>query len=285
MVKPILSTTDHNRDVAGLSYVYPVISRRAGGVSIGINFNTNNACNWRCIYCQVPDLAKGAAPSLDFSLLANELNAFLEQVKNGTFYEHYAVPENLRVIKDIAVSGNGEPTSLPDFASAIRLVGDIASKQGIFPGCHFVLITNGSLMHQQKVQQGLAQMNRFGGEVWFKLDSATRQGREVINHNLHSDRKVLEQLRISALLCQTKLQTCLLNYQQFPWTEREKRAYLGFLKQITEADINVKEILLYSIARPSQQPEAKHLDKIPENKMRQFAERIEQLGFKVRLSV
>lgn len=284
MAKPILSTTDHSRDVAGLTYVYPVVSRRAGGVSIGINFNTNNACNWRCIYCQVPDLIRGAAPPLDFSLLANELNAFLEQVKNGAFYEHYAVPENLRVIKDIALSGNGEPTSLPDFASAIRLVGDMANDRGIFPACHFVLITNGSLMHQQNVQQGLAILKQFGGEVWFKLDSATRQGRKAINHNLFSDSKVLEQLRISASLCQTKLQTCLLNYEQFPWTEREKTAYLAFLQRITAAGIELKEILLYSIARHSQQPEAMQLNKIPEDAMRQFAERIEAQGFKVSLS-
>ncbi|MCK7501470.1 MAG: hypothetical protein MZW92_74080 [Comamonadaceae bacterium] len=54
-----LDTRDHSRESAGLTYVYPVISRRAGGVSVGINLNPNNACNWRCIYCQVPDLRRG----------------------------------------------------------------------------------------------------------------------------------------------------------------------------------------------------------------------------------
>ena len=33
----MLTIEDHNRDVTGMTYVYPVISRRAGGVSIGIN--------------------------------------------------------------------------------------------------------------------------------------------------------------------------------------------------------------------------------------------------------
>lgn len=32
-----LEVTNHSRDSAGLTYVYPVLSRRAGGVSIGIN--------------------------------------------------------------------------------------------------------------------------------------------------------------------------------------------------------------------------------------------------------
>jgi hypothetical protein len=42
----LLTTNDHSRESAGLRYVYPVISRRAGGVSVGINLNVNNACNW-----------------------------------------------------------------------------------------------------------------------------------------------------------------------------------------------------------------------------------------------
>ena len=45
----LLDSTDHSRDSAGMTYVYPVVSRRAGGVSIGMNLNPNNACNWRCI--------------------------------------------------------------------------------------------------------------------------------------------------------------------------------------------------------------------------------------------
>jgi hypothetical protein len=28
----ILTTTDHNRTIAGLKYLYPVMSRRAGGL-------------------------------------------------------------------------------------------------------------------------------------------------------------------------------------------------------------------------------------------------------------
>jgi len=40
-----LTVTDHSRESAGLTYVYPVLSRRSGGVSVGINLNPNNACN------------------------------------------------------------------------------------------------------------------------------------------------------------------------------------------------------------------------------------------------
>ncbi len=54
-----LSASDHDRDATGMQYVYAVVSRRAGGVSVGINLNPNNACNWACVYCQVPDRRVG----------------------------------------------------------------------------------------------------------------------------------------------------------------------------------------------------------------------------------
>ena len=76
----MLTTKDHSRFQEGFEYVYPVVSRRAGGVSLGINLNTNNACNWRCIYCQVPDLIRGAPPPVDLDLLKNELSIFLDQI-------------------------------------------------------------------------------------------------------------------------------------------------------------------------------------------------------------
>jgi wyosine [tRNA(Phe)-imidazoG37] synthetase (radical SAM superfamily) len=102
-----LNVIDHSRDSAGLRYVYPVISRRAGGVSVGINLNTNNACNWRCVYCQVPDLALGSAPAVDIELLEQELRGFLHELLHGDFMQQ-RVPEGARRINDIALSGNGE---------------------------------------------------------------------------------------------------------------------------------------------------------------------------------
>ena len=113
-----LNAIDHSRDSAGLTYVYPVVSRRAGGVSIGINLNPNNACNWRCIYCQVPNLTRGTAPRIDLSKLRNELHFFLNELINGEFMLKY-VPEEVRVIRDIALSGNGEPTSAKEFDQVI----------------------------------------------------------------------------------------------------------------------------------------------------------------------
>jgi wyosine [tRNA(Phe)-imidazoG37] synthetase (radical SAM superfamily) len=276
----ILTTTNHDRDAAGLKYVYPVLSRRAGGLSVGINFNTNNACNWRCIYCQVPDLIKGAAPDLDSALLEAELKYFLNDVRHGDFYQRFQVNADNRIIKDIAISGNGEPTSVKDFALVINLIGDIATELGVLPESNFVLITNGSLIHQQKVREGLKALHKFGGEVWFKFDSATKEGRAMINETSQSVKSSLENIRISSELCTTKLQTCLFDYSGQGWSVKEKKAYLEALK-IIRTTTNIKEVLLYTLARPSMQPEASQLAALPSDILNAVAEEICQLGFKV----
>jgi len=278
-----LTTTNHNRDSAGLKYVYPVLSRRAGGLSIGINFNTNNACNWRCIYCQVPGLSKGTAPDLDLAVLEDELRFFLNDVQQGGFYERFQVEAQNRIIKDIAISGNGEPTSVKNFALAIKLIGDIATGLEVFPVSRFVLISNGSLIHQPKVQDGLRSFNSYGGEVWFKFDSATKSGRLLFNQTAQSVKHSLENLRISSELCVTKLQTCLFDYAGQGLSDREQRAYLEVLKIIQDTT-RVRDIMLYTLARPSLQPEASQLTALSFDVLNAFAENIRQLGFNVSVS-
>jgi wyosine [tRNA(Phe)-imidazoG37] synthetase (radical SAM superfamily) len=279
-MSPLLTITNHDRDVAGLNYVYPVISRRAGGLSIGINFNTNNACNWRCIYCQVPNLTRGSAPKLDLQLLKDELEFFLHDVRHGDFYEKFRVDSGNRIIKDIALSGNGEPTSVSNFAEAVALIGDIATQSGVFPDSHYVLITNGSLIHQQKVQEGLRILARFGGEVWFKFDSATKDGRRLFNNTAQTLKSGIENLRISSQLCTTKLQTCLLDYAGQGLSESEMKAYLDALTQI-KSTTGVSEVMLYTLARASMQPEAGQLAALPKAVLNAFAQEVRNTGFTV----
>jgi molybdenum cofactor biosynthesis enzyme MoaA len=280
-----LTTSSHNSDSVGLKYVYPVISRRMGGLSIGINFNTNNACNWRCIYCQVPDLKIGAAPEMDFKLLEDELRFFLDDVLNGDFYQRFQVDEDKRVIKDIAIAGNGEPTSLKDFAKAVELIGKIATKAGVFPHSDYLLITNGSLVHQAKVQAGLKILKAYGGEVWFKLDSATEEGRALINSSGQSSKASLRNLMLSAELCPTKLQTCLFDYDKQGVSIKERVAFLNLLKSIKKTGCVLKHVLLYTIARPSLQQEAGRLTPLTVEILNGFADEIRLLGFDVSVTV
>lgn len=283
----LLSKTDHRRDLIGLKYVYPVHSRRSGGLSIGINLNTNNACNWRCIYCQVPNLTKGAAPEVDFNLLEKELTGFLEEVMNGSFYEEFKVPPEEQVIKDFAISGNGEPTSLKNFDELIQFVGKITSefkqKNPTLPAFKLVLITNGSLLHLPQVQKGLHSWNELGGEVWFKLDSATLEGRLQINNFQISNENVLRNILISLKTCQTKIQTCLLDGAGPGTSETEKKAYQDFLSEVQKASFK-PEIMFYTIARTSHQPESEKIKALSFDEMNAFASTLQNAGWTVRVA-
>ncbi len=281
-----LTVKDHNRNAAGLTYIYPVISRRSGGLSIGINFNTNNACNWHCVYCQVPNLSLGAAPELDFELLETELTFFLQDVLHGDFYDRFEMEPELRVIKDIAISGNGEPTSVKGFAKVIELIIRVTEQAKIPDPFQYVLITNGSLIHHSDVQDGLKLFNQYNGQVWFKLDSATDKGRDLTNHSALSLQKHTENLLISARLCSTWVQTCMLQFEsgQGLVNATEQEAYLALLQQVSQ-QVSLQGIMLYSLARESLQPEANMITSVTEQQLNDFAQRIRQLGLTVKASL
>lgn len=279
-----LNVTDHSRDSAGLRYVYPVISRRAGGVSVGINLNTNNACNWRCVYCQVPNLVTGTAPPVDMAVLEKELRAFLHELLHGDFMQQ-RVPEGARRINDIALSGNGEPTSAKEFLQVVALVGRLRKELALPPHIKLVLISNGSLMHRGYVQLGLRQMAQFNGEVWFKLDRASAAGMQMINNTQLGMETVRKNLATAIGLCPTWLQTCWFALDGLAPAKQDEDKYLEFLAGLLRDNIRPQGVLLYSLARPSLQAEAPRLSSLSEQQMDVFAERIRALGVLVKVSI
>jgi wyosine [tRNA(Phe)-imidazoG37] synthetase (radical SAM superfamily) len=279
----LLTVFDHSRDNAGLIYVYPVISRRAGGVSVGINLNVNNACNWRCIYCQVPGLSRGAPPPVDLSRLRLELTGFLQDVLKGDFFAA-RVPEGARRLNDIALSGNGEPTGAREFEQVIDLIGEIRKQAGVPAPVKTVLITNGSLMQRNGVRSGIEKLAALNGEVWFKLDRATDAGMRKINNTRIGMARVRANLAISARLCPTWIQTCLFAIDGAGPAEAEQETYVDFLRGCVAEPIPLKGVLLYGLARQSFQPEAPRLTPLPPEWLEAFAQRIRTLGLAVKVT-
>lgn len=289
-----LNMSDHSRDSAGLRYVYPVISRRAGGVSVGINLNPNNACNWRCIYCQVPNLTRGAAPPIDLVVLEQELKSFLHELIHGDFMTQ-RVPLEARRINDIALSGNGEPTSAAEFVQVIELVARLKRDLALPAHIKIVLITNGSLLHQKNVQQGVRLMAKHNGEVWFKLDRASQAGMLLVNSTVSSMEKVKKNVLHAISLCPTWLQTCWFALDGQPPSKQDEEDYLNFLREVQNEsagndivplwdDAKLKGVLLYSLARPSLQAEAPRLSALSEQQLEVFAMRIRKLGAVVQVA-
>ncbi|CAL1238823.1 radical SAM protein [Candidatus Methylocalor cossyra] len=280
---PQLTVTNHSRDSAELLYVYPVLARRSGGLSIGINLNPNNACNWRCVYCQVPNLVRGRAPDIDLGRLEKELRGLLDAIRAGSFFTRFPVPEAQRVIRDIAISGNGEPTTSPALEAVMEVIGRVSAEFGGTEAVKRVLITNGSQLYRPEVRRALARWNSLDGEVWFKVDSATATGIRHINNVYLSPDTVLRHLEVCARSCRTWIQTCLFAFDGEAPSAAEQRAYLDFLAELKGRAVPLQGVLLYGVARPSQQPEAPRLSPLPKSWLLQLAERIGALGLEVRV--
>ncbi|MDX8407742.1 MAG: radical SAM protein [Mariprofundaceae bacterium] len=277
-----LDRHNHDRDAAGMTYVYPVVSRRAGGVSVGINLNPNHACNWHCAYCQVPDLKRGSAPEIDIELLSGELEQMLDDLLHGPFMQD-RVPEGERRLCDVAISGNGEPTSCRDFAAVVQSI--VAAMRKHHLELPLRLITNGSYMGKEHVQQGLRLMADNHGEVWIKVDAVTAEAVQRINGVTLDVTRLFEQVATAAGLCPSWIQTCMLAWDGAVPAAAEVQAYLDFLVRLKTEEVPLTGVLLYGLARPSLQPEAKHVSALSADWMQKMKEDIERTGWPVKLSL
>ena len=145
---------DHSRLFGQNLYVYPVLSRRSRGISVGINLNPDKVCNFDCIYCQVDRQTPSQVTDVDEEILLQELEATLDLVLSGRIYldQRFAsVPDPLRRLNDIAFSGDGEPTTYPGFARIVRDVAATKTRRRL-EEVKLVLITNATMLHRPNVQ-------------------------------------------------------------------------------------------------------------------------------------
>lgn len=268
----ILRYTQHDRDSAGRLYVYPVLSRRAGGISLGVNLNVNNACNWSCIYCQVEGLTKGGPGPIDMIRLESEFRSLLLEILDGHVFSAEAPPEK-RGLVDIAFSGNGEPTSAPEFGMVLELIFHVLDE--VLPGHQLPvrIITNGSLMHRPSVQQAIAYLGSRGGEVWFKVDRLVPESSLLVNGVPLIPEKIKQNLLSCAERAPTWIQTCWLGIDGHSPDVADQTAYLEFVEGVKT---QIQGVLLYGMARVSASPMAGRLSRLSPDVLLEFATQIRE---------
>ncbi|SDK35649.1 hypothetical protein SAMN05192566_1037 [Methylophilus rhizosphaerae] len=260
-------------------YVYPVWSRRAQGISIGINLHPNHCCNWHCIYCQVPGLQRGPSPVITISALQHELQGCLDWLHREITAHGKGSIQAL--VQDIAFAGDGEPTTSPQFAEAMLAVHDLLCHRAPEDKPrHVRLITNGSQCQHAHVQHAIRQLHMLGGEVWFKLDAGSDEEMLAINDSRLPLSLHLQRLKTCCSLCQTWVQTAILcrRIRQQTVTTPSLPGYLQALHPLQQ---QIKGILLYSISRPSQQDTTGMIQVTPEAILKDYAEQIRTQGFHV----
>ena len=270
-----LVVTNHNRDIFKTRYVYPVVSRRAGGLSLGINLNTNNACNWQCIYCEVPNLTRGKPDPIDLNLLRVELQDWLKNLVEGGFIEKHTDPGTR--FKDIALSGNGEPTACKEFKSVLRIIEEEFTACKCPTDIKIRLITNGSYLSEKEVQDAWQEMP-LEKEIWFKIDSANTLTIQQLNQVNLTQNQIRKNLESALSVSSTVIQTCLTKINgQLP-QESEICEYVRLLKPYEK---KIKSIHLYSLARPTEQKTLYSLERLSDKEMIHIADKIDKLSIPI----
>jgi wyosine [tRNA(Phe)-imidazoG37] synthetase (radical SAM superfamily) len=247
---------DHRRTFAENLYVYPVVSRRSRGVSLGINLNPDKICNFNCVYCQVDRSTPPLVRKVDEERLLLELEEMLELVVSGELFAHErfcSTPEPLRRLNDLAFSGDGEPTSYPRFLEVVRAVAEIKRRRGL-DDVKLVLISNATLFHRLRVHEALAVLDTCNGEIWAKLEAGTEAYYKAIERSTSPYQRVLDNILQAARLRPLVIQALFLRQNGEPPSPEEMKAFCDRLNEILAGGGRVKLVQVYTVARTPPEP-------------------------------
>jgi wyosine [tRNA(Phe)-imidazoG37] synthetase (radical SAM superfamily) len=275
-IQPNLAAVqDHSRHFADFTFVYPVISRRARGLSIGVNVNPDKVCNFDCIYCEVDRSAPGKVSGVDLNQLHDELIAMVRFARHGGLAREpkfNEVPWLTRDIKDIAFSGEGEPTMISNFSECVQVVASVKRAENL-EQTKIVLVTDAAGLDKADVKRGLEIMDANQGEIWGKLDAGTEAYYKQVNRSTVRFDRILKNLLSTALLRPIIIQTLFLKTHGALMPAGELAAYCGRLNEMTSAGAKIKEVHAYTVARPT--PES-FVSKLSKPELDAFAEIIQQ---------
>jgi len=243
--------SDHARSFAANRFVYPVLSRRSGGVSIGVNLNPDKVCNFDCIYCQVDRVRQSSTRFVDIEPLLAELEGMLALVAGGELFQDEKfsrAPAALRRLNDIAFSGDGEPTTYRNFDEIIGACALVKRRHGL-AGVKMVLITNASMFHRPAVERGLAILDANQGEIWAKLEAGTDEFYRLVERTTIPLSRILRNITAAARIRPLVIQALFMRIHGEPPPPTELEAFGDRLNDITAAGGQLKLVQIYTVAR------------------------------------
>jgi wyosine [tRNA(Phe)-imidazoG37] synthetase (radical SAM superfamily) len=242
----------HERLFESNRYVYPVLSRRAGGVSIGVNLNPDKICNFDCIYCQVDRTVNSEVRFVDTGGLLTELDHTLKWAASGEIYssgKFRDTPRSLRRLCDIAFSGDGEPTTCKNFDEIVAACAEVKRRHGL-QDVKMVLITNASMFHRPHVERALATLDANNGEIWAKLDCGTREYFQRIARTRIGFQSIVDNITAAARVRPIVIQSLFMRIDAEPPPPAEQEAFCSRLNEIVSAGGKIKLVQVYTVARP-----------------------------------
>ena len=251
-----LDFQDHRRELDANRYVYAVVSRRARGLSIGVNLNPDKACNFDCPYCQVDRTTPGGPPRVDVPDLAVELEDLLRRASGDlwTTPPFDTVAPEMRRVADVAFAGDGEPTTPAEFPAAARAARE--ARDRLAPGVPLRLLTNATLLHKDRVRAALAEFD----ELWCKLDAGTEPYFHVVDGTRLPFRRILDNLLLVARERPIVIQSLFLALAGAGPDDVEVAAWVARMREIVDQGGRIDHVQVYTVARAPSDPRCAPLD-------------------------
>lgn len=272
--------TQHQRSYQQNRFVYPVLSRRSHGISIGVNLNPDKVCNFDCIYCQVDRRSEAETRFVELAAMLAELDSLLKLVVSGELYSHppfSSVPADRRRLNDIAFSGDGEPTTYRNFDEIVSQVAAL-KQQHQLAAVKLVLITNASMFHRPVVQRGLTVLDAHNGEIWAKLDAGTEPYYQLIERTKIPFQQILDNITLVARQRPVVIQSLFMRVNGAGPAAAEIAAYCDRLCEIRAAGGQLRLIQVYTVARP---PAESFVASLTDDELSCVAAAVAEQGFAV----
>jgi wyosine [tRNA(Phe)-imidazoG37] synthetase (radical SAM superfamily) len=246
-MKKEYDATTHCRNFDTLKYVYPVISRRSEGLSLGVNLNPDKICNFGCIYCQV-NRNQMSKHIVELDILEQELLLMLEMIKDGSLFKHPRfenTDKDKLVFKDIAFAGDGEPSVSKYLLESLQIVKK-ASETYEIP--KVVIISNSTGFQRPKTIEALELLTELNGEVWAKIDAGSQEYFELINQYKISLDKIIDNIKSINPKLRLQIQTCFMKVRGETADSTEILKYKTRIESILKSR-KIDTIQIYTIAR------------------------------------
>jgi wyosine [tRNA(Phe)-imidazoG37] synthetase (radical SAM superfamily) len=243
--------TRHQRTFEANRFVYPVLSRRSGGISLGVNLNPDKVCNFDCIYCQVDRTRQSETRFVEIDALLAELKTTLGEITTGALFQTPAfadTPQPLRRLNDIAFSGDGEPTTYRNFDEIMERCAAVKDRLGL-ADVKMVLITNASMFHREHVRRALAILDAHQGEIWAKLEAGTDEYFQLVERTPIPFRQILDNITEAARVRPLVIQALFMHIDGQPPSPAELAEFCDRLNEITAAGGKLRLVQIYTVAR------------------------------------
>ncbi|MCU0692366.1 MAG: hypothetical protein MUF54_13280 [Polyangiaceae bacterium] len=221
-------------------YVYVARSRRAGGLSLGIDLTPSGHCSFSCVYCQA---SHPPASSPNFTVdVARMRDDLILRLREDTAEE----------LRDLVLAGSGEPTSVPNLAQALDAIQNVLETLGTTIPMR--IFTNGRHFGRDDVTRALAAWCDRGGEVWVKLDGACADTVAAINGRRFDVREHLDATWSFAMQHPIGIQTMLFRGPGIPPVDRVVSELVEALRQGLARGAGIREVHVLTLSRRPSDP-------------------------------